>query len=132
MAIKWQSRKRLLFFGLPWTFTTYTLTDDKFLINSGLLTSKEDEIRLYRIVDISLQRTFLQKVFKLGTITCNTVDKSCPLLEIENIKNARAVKELLSEAVEAERIKKRVTSREYMHTEEHDDFDEHDEYDDVH
>lgn len=129
MGVKWQSKKRLLFFGLPWTFTTYTLTDEKFIINSGFFTSAEDEIRLYRIVDVSLKRTFIQKIFKLGTISCDTVDKTCPKLEIINIKDAREVKELISEAVEAERIKKRVSSREYMHTiDDDDDVD----YDDLH
>ncbi|MBR3645249.1 MAG: PH domain-containing protein [Lachnospiraceae bacterium] len=128
MGVKWQSRKRLTFFGLPWTFTTYKLTDDKFIINSGLFTSSEDEIRLYRIVDISLKRTFLQKIFKLGTISCDTVDKTCPKLDIINVKDSRKVKELISEAVESERIKKRVSSREYMHSIDDDDDDDYDNY----
>ena len=62
-----QERKRWLFFGLPFTFTKYTLTNRKLLINEGLLTSKENEILLYRVLDITLQRTLLQKMFGLGT-----------------------------------------------------------------
>ena len=124
MNIIWHDRKRLLFFGLPWTFTKYTLSDDKFLVDSGLFTSSQDEIRLYRILDITLTRTFMQKIFGLGTIICDTVDKSSPKLVIQNIKNSLEVKELLSESVERERVQKRVSSREFMHSDEPDeDFD---------
>ena len=66
MRTIWSSRKRILFFGLPLSFTKYTLTDEKFIINSGFLTSTEDEIRLYRIVDLSLKRGLGQKIFIKG------------------------------------------------------------------
>lgn len=122
MKILWKDKKRLLFFGLPWTFTNYTLLEDKFLVDSGLLTSTQDEIRLYRIMDVTLTRTLFQKIFGLGTIHCDTVDKSSPKLNIINIKNPLAVKELLSQSVEKERMKKRVSSREYMSMD--DDFDD--------
>jgi uncharacterized membrane protein YdbT with pleckstrin-like domain len=129
----WKDRKRLRFFGLPWTFTTYTLLEDKILVDSGLFTSKQDEVRLYRVMDISMERKFSQKLFNLGSIICDTSDKSSPKLELINIKNPKVVKELLSEAVESERVKKRVSSREYMsYQDDHDDFDgdDHDDFDD--
>ena len=126
----WRDRKRLKFFGLPWTFTTYTLLKDKLLVDAGLLTSKQDEIRLYRIMDISMERKFSQKLFNLGNIICDTSDKSSPKLELINIKNPKVVKELLSEAVEAERVKKRVSSREYMSYDDTDTDDDDFEDDD--
>ena len=46
----------------------------------------------------------------------------------ENIKNSEKVKDLLSDKVEQERQRKRVSSREYMNTD--DDHDEED--DDLH
>lgn len=118
MDILWSDRKRLTLFGLPWTFTKYTCTSDKFLVQSGLLSTKEEEVRLYRILDLTLERTFAQRLFGLGTIICDTVDKSSPKLVIKNIKKCREVKEMLSEAVEEERVKKRVSSREVMAAEE--------------
>ncbi len=118
MDIIWNDRKRLLLFGLPWTFTKYTCTSEKLILESGVFSTKEEEIRLYRIMDLTLERSFLQRIFGLGTIICDTVDKSTPKLYIQNIKGAKQVKEMLSEAVEAERVKKRVSSREYMATED--------------
>ena len=102
MNILWSDRKRWTFLGLPWTFTKYTCTAEKFIVESGIFSTKEEEIRLYRILDL-------------------TLDKSSPRLGIKNIKNPRNVKELVSEAVEKERMKKRVSSRELMAAEDEDE-----------
>ena len=124
MDILWSDRKRWLVFGLPWTFTKYTCTPEKFVVQSGILKQREDEIRLYRIMDLTLERTFLQRIFGLGTITCDTVDKSSPQLIIRNVKDSRRGKDLISNAVEEERIKKRVSSREFMASEDEDGLEE--------
>lgn len=121
MNMLWSDRKRWLLFGLPWTFTKYTCTSEKFIIESGVFSTREEETRLYRILDLTLERSLLQRIFGLGTIYCDTVDKSTPRLVIKNIKKSRKVKELLSEAVEEERMKKRVSSRELMASEEEDE-----------
>ena len=121
MNILWSDRKRWTFLVLPWTFTKYTCTAEKFIVESGIFSTKEEEIRLYRILDLTLERSFWQRIFGLGTICCDTVDKSSPRLVIKNIKNPRNVKELVSEAVEKERMKKRVSSRELMAAEDEDE-----------
>lgn len=121
MNTLWSDRKRWLLFGLPWTFTKYICTSEKFIIESGVFSTREEETRLYRILDLTLERSLLQRIFGLGTIYCDTVDKSTPRLVIKNIKKSRKVKELLSEAVEEERMKKRVSSRELMASEEEDE-----------
>ena len=123
MATIWSDKKRCLFFGLPLSFTKYTCTDEKFIVETGVLSTREDEIRLYRILDLTLERSFLQRIFGLGTISCDTVDKSMPKLIIKNVKNSRDVKEMISEAVEKERVKKRVSSRENMMMEDDCDCD---------
>ena len=128
MDVVWTDKKRWGFFGLPWTFTRYTLTQEKFLVDSGFLSKKEDEIRLYRILDLSLKRGFGQRIFGLGTITCVTADKTCPTLVIKNIKKSQEVKEQLSELVEAERERKRVSSREFISSHEADYDDDDDDY----
>lgn len=100
--IVWKDRKRTLF-GLPWSFTKYSLSDDRLFISTGFLSTKEDEVRLYRIMDISLKRTLGQRIFGLGTIKCCSADKTLGDFEIKNIKKSKDVKELLSEMVENER-----------------------------
>ncbi|MDR1061938.1 MAG: PH domain-containing protein, partial [Clostridiales bacterium] len=65
--IMWKDRKRTLF-GLPWSFTKYSLTEEKLYLSRGFFTSTEDEIRLYRVLDLTLRRTLGEKLWGLGTI----------------------------------------------------------------
>ena len=123
--IVWKDRKRTLF-GLPWSFTKYSLSDDRLFISTGFLSTKEDEVRLYRIMDISLKRTLGQRIFGLGTIKCCSADKTLGDFEIKNIKKSKDVKELLSEMVENERNRKKVTSREFIDHEDSEFYDGHD------
>ena len=117
VSYKWSDRKRIIF-GLPWTFTKYAATDEKLLIRTGVLNVKEDEVRLYRILDLTLKRTLFQRLWGLGTIHVCSADKSTPEFEILNIKNPEIVKSMLSDMVEEERRKKRVSGREFMSSEE--------------
>ena len=109
----WKERKRNAL-GLPWTFTKYALTDDRLFITRGLIKTVEDEVRLYRIMDLSLSQTLSQTIFGIGTILVSSADKSMRDFEIKNIKKPRDVKEQLSKLVEENRDKKRVTNREFM------------------
>ncbi len=116
-GVVWQDRKRIIF-GLPWTFTKYVLTKEKLLIQTGILNTKEEEVRLYRIMDVTLRRSLGQRLFGLGTIHCCSADKSTPEFDIKWIPDSAAVKEKLSDLVEAERMAKRVSSREFMSDED--------------
>ncbi len=126
--IIWKDRKRI-FFGLPWTFTKYSISEDRLFISTGFFSVKEDEVRLYRIMDVSLERKLWQRMCGLGTIKCCSADKTMGDFEIKNIKKPREVKEMLSNMVEDERTKKKVSSREFM-DHERDEFDDYNEYDD--
>ncbi len=112
--VLWRARKRLTFLGLPWTFTVYRLTKDRLFIKQGFFTTREDEVRLYRILDISLKRTLFQKMFGLGTIQCHSSDKTMGHFEIINVKHSYDVKNLLSDLIEQERMEKRVSNREFI------------------
>ena len=109
----WKDRKRNAL-GLPWTFTKYSLSEDRLFVESGLLKTVENEVRLYRILDLSLTRTLSQKIFGIGTIKISSADKTLGDFEIKNVKKPEEVKELLSGLVEENREKKRVSGREYM------------------
>ena len=118
--IVWKDRKRI-FCGLPWTFTRYSLTAEKLLVDTGFLSRSEEEVRLYRILDVTLKRGLVQRIFGLDTIHCCTADKTAPELDIKNIKQPVSVKELLSGLIEEERTRKRVSGREFMAGDDLDD-----------
>lgn len=118
--IVWQDRKRV-WCGLPWTFTKYELNNDKLIIKTGFFTQNQDEVRLYRILDLSLRRNLLQRMFGLGTICCHSVDKTMKNFDIKNIKDSENVKNQLSDLIEEARKANRVSSREFMTDQEDDD-----------
>ena len=128
--IIWRARKRI-WCGLPWTFTVYSLSDDRLFVKSGMLNIHEDEVRLYRIRDVGMSATLIQRIFGLGSVSICSTDSSLRDFELKNIKNARAVKDKISELVEAERQRKRVSTREILdhngpeHMDDDDGFDFH-------
>ncbi len=109
-----EERKRWTFFGLPFTFTTYSFNEKKLTVRSGLLTTHEDDILLYRVMDTSLCRTLWQKLFRLGSIRVASSDQSLPELVIKNIRHSRDFKDELDERVERERLRMRVRTGEYL------------------
>lgn len=115
----WEDRRRPIF-GLPLSFTKYKLTDEKLLIENGLLSVAQEEIRLYRIMDISVKCKLIQRIFNVGTIHCCSADKTAPEFDIKDVKNPMQVKELISKNVEEERQRKRIGAREFM---SYDDYD---------
>ncbi len=124
MEYLWSDKKRTLF-GLPLSFTKYMLSEERLFIEQGFLNKKEDEVRLYRIMDVSLTRSFGQRIFGVGTIHCCSADKSMGDFDIISVKNPKDVKEQLSQQIEKQRDAKRVTNREYME-DAHDDLEEMD------
>lgn len=119
MEYKWRERKRTIL-GLPLSFTVYRLTEEKLLVDTGFFNINQEEVRLYRIFDVTLKRSFVQRIFGLGTIHCCSADKTTPEFDIQNIKNSEKIKEMLSDMIEIQRQKKKVTGRELMMSEEED------------
>lgn len=109
----WYARKRL-WCGLPWTFTKYGMDEGRLFVESGLLSTQEQEVRLYRILNISLSKSLVQRIFGMGTVHIDSTDVDLKCLKIINIKDSDHVKELISARVEEERIKNRVSAREFM------------------
>ncbi len=109
----WEDKKRPIF-GLPLSFTKYKLTNEKLIVEAGLLSISQEEVRLYRIMDLSVRCSILQRIFKVGTIHCCSADKSTPEFDIKDIKDPIRVKDLISKNVEEERERKRISSREFL------------------
>ena len=113
----WKDRKHTLF-GLPWSFTKYRLTKEKLVIESGFFSQDEEEIRLYRIMDLTLRRSLRERIWGLGTIHCCSADKSSPEFDIKHIRHSKETKDMLSDMIETERDEKRISGREYFIEEE--------------
>ena len=94
-------KKRLLFLGLPWTFTKYEIKEDMITIDTGFLNKVENDCYMYKVQDVQLRTTLLERIFGLGTVVCYTGDNTSPTLQLEHIKNAKEIKGFILEASEA-------------------------------
>ena len=131
MSFIWKDRKRT-FLGLPISFTKYMLDEKCLYIKTGAFNIVEDEIRLYRIIDVTLQRSFGQRLLGLGTIVCHSSDESMKSFEIKSVKKPREAKKILSDLVEEQRMKNRVYNRESLSVEDGEECDcHHDDTDDM-
>ncbi|SDI54141.1 PH domain-containing protein [Pseudobutyrivibrio sp. 49] len=110
--ILWHDRKR--HFGLPLSFTKYSMSEDRLFVETGFFNLVQNEVRLYRILDLQLKRSLGQRIFGVGSIFVSSSDKNLGTFEIRNVKNSANVKEMLSVQVEQQREAKRVVGREYM------------------
>ncbi len=100
-------RKRTIFFGLPLSFTKYSITEEKVTITAGFLNITEDDAFMYKIQDVRLTRSLLERIFKLGTITCYTGDTTHPELIFVHIRHFSEIKDFIMQSSEEARRKRR-------------------------
>ncbi|KAA8828162.1 PH domain-containing protein [Bifidobacterium myosotis] len=109
----WRERKRL-WCRLPWTFTVYSLTPDALTVRSGLLFERVDTVKLFRITDLTVERSLLQRLFGLGSIVVDGFDQSTGgRVVLRNVTRVFAARDLIDRAVDAARGANGVRAREY-------------------
>jgi len=117
-------RKRTKFLGLPICFTKYTISEEKLTITSGFLNITEDDAYMYKIQDVRLMRSLMERAFRLGTITCYTGDTTHPELKLIHIKHANVLKDYIMQSSEEARMKRRTVHTLDIDSTEMDDSDD--------
>ena len=105
--VEFVERKRWLFLGLPFTFTKYTIKEELITINTGFFKTVENDCYMYKVQDVELTVSLIERMFKMGTIKCYTGDTTDSILMIEHVKNAKAIKDFILDASEKARLKRR-------------------------
>ena len=103
-------RKRWLFLGLPWTFTLYRMKEDMLNVKSGFFKLEQNDCYMYKIVDVKLSQSFMERLCGLGTIICYTGDTTDKELVLKHIKHSEEIKNYLLKSSEEARIKRRTVN----------------------
>lgn len=108
--MEYTERKRWLFFGLPFTFTKYTIKEDMITVDEGLLKTVENDCYMYKVQDVTRSATLLEKIFGLGTVICYTGDTTHPQLLLEHIRHSGEIKDFILKESEEARLKRRTVN----------------------
>ena len=100
-------RKRWLFLGLPWTFTKYTIEDSMLTVDTGLLKTVENDCYMYKVQDVRLETSIIEKLFGLGTVICYTGDTTDKEIVLRHIRHSKEIKNYILGKSEEERRKRR-------------------------
>ena len=64
--------------------------------------------------DLTLIRSFGQRIFRVGTIAIHSSDQTTPTLELVNVARPKEVKELIFNRVEEEKAQRRMRTTELL------------------
>jgi membrane protein YdbS with pleckstrin-like domain len=78
--------------------TFYRVTSDRIEFEDGVFSKNTDNLDLYRIVDLTLHRSFLDRIFGIGSIELVTTDATQPKCELFKIKGAQRIYDILKKA----------------------------------
>ncbi len=108
--LQYKEYGRLLLFGIKWPFKHYEIFENEMTIVSGFLNIREDDCFLYKITDVELSRSFLQRITGLSTITLFTSDVTDKTIVMKNIKHGKEIKDYINQESERARLRRRTVN----------------------
>lgn len=80
--------------------TKYEITTQRLKVTTGVFSIDEEELELFRVKDVHLDRPFLMRLVGLQNLRITTSDKTSPVVMIEGISNATELREKIRERVQ--------------------------------
>ena len=77
----------------------------------GFISKRIEEIELYRVNDVALKQSIMERVFGLGDVRLETTDSTTPESQINDVTNPERVKDMVRQAARNERQRRRVLLR---------------------
>jgi hypothetical protein len=109
--ILWTGRPRAPLSWLEALTTRYKLTNERLMVTRGFISKTIEETELYRVNDVSMKQSIMERMFGLGDIRLDSTDSTTPEPQIKDVKNPERVKDLIRQAARAERQRRRVLLR---------------------
>lgn len=75
--------------------THYTITNQRLLTESGLLSKTVDEIDMRLIDDSRFEQGFIHRILGIGNVTVLSSDKNAPAFTMRGVRDPRAVREMI-------------------------------------
>jgi hypothetical protein len=109
--VLWTGRPRVPLAWIGALTTRYKLTNERLIITRGFISKRIEEIELYRVNDVALKQSVIERIFGLGDVRLETTDATTPASQINDVTNPERVKDLVRQASRNERQRRRVLLR---------------------
>ena len=95
-------------------FTTYQITKDELIIVKGFFRRRLNSCELYLLKDPDLTENIYQRMLGISTVRVlvdshSSSERAGKYLYIKNIRNAKKVRKLLRDAIEADVMERKIT-----------------------
>ena len=112
----WWFAACLLILPIPWAIAAwlrtkcriYTLTSERLLIESGILSKSHETLELYRVRDLQYTEPFIQRLFGLQNIHLLATDLTTGNIVLDHIPKAAGLPDQFRTQIEACRQRKGV------------------------
>jgi hypothetical protein len=109
--VLWTGRPRIPLSWIAALTTRYKLTNERLIITRGFISKRIEEIELYRVNDVSMKQSIMERMFGLGDVRLETTDATTPESQVHDVQNPERVKDLIRQAARSERQRRRVLLR---------------------
>lgn len=86
----------------------YRATSERLIVDYGLLNRQTEEIELFRVQDLSVERSMFDRMFGVGDIVIHSGDATGGKLVLWDVPDAENVKDIIRKASRVERQRHRV------------------------
>ncbi len=82
-----------IYYAINSKTTNYKITNQRILIESGIISKSQKTIELYRIDDISVNKPIGMRILGFSELMLHTSDRATPVLRINGLKNGNELSE---------------------------------------
>lgn len=104
----WNGRPSALTATRKYLTERYTATNERLKIEYGILNRQTEEIELFRVQDLSVERSVFDRMFGVGNIIIHSGDATGGVTVLYDIADAESVKDIIRDASRIERDRRRV------------------------
>lgn len=95
-------------------FTTYQITKDELIIQTGFLNRKTNTVELYLLKDPDLIESLYQRMLNIGTVVVkidshSNYERAGMIIKLKNIENAKEVRKILRDGIEDDVMERKIT-----------------------
>src|SRR5215208_199104 len=100
--ILWTGRPRIPLSWIGALTTRYKLTNERLITTHGFISKRIEEIELYRVNDVAMKQSIMERMFGLGDVRLETTDATTPESHVHDVQNPERVKDLIRQAARSE------------------------------